>query len=74
MAWIDETEAWVTVREELQAWVASLAHNIRQGNFPLKPRSEDCTQFCDFARMCRISQSRPIVERKTWRLPLPTET
>jgi ATP-dependent helicase/DNAse subunit B len=72
VAWFDETAAWRKVREQLQRWVVTLVTNIRQGQFALKPRSEDCTRTCDYAQVCRISQSRAAVERKTWQLPLPT--
>jgi ATP-dependent helicase/nuclease subunit B len=71
LAWFDETEAWRNVREQLQRWVVRLAANIRLGAFPLKPRSPDCTQSCDFGQVCRISQSRAVVEKKAWQLPLP---
>jgi ATP-dependent helicase/DNAse subunit B len=70
-AWLDETITWRSIREQLQHWVARLAANIRQGVFPLKPRSTDCTQTCDFGQVCRISQCRDVVEKKTWQLPLP---
>jgi ATP-dependent helicase/DNAse subunit B len=71
LAWFEETGAWRKVREQLQRWVVTLVVNIRQGQFPLKPRSEHCTQSCDFGQVCRISQSRTAVENKTWQLPLP---
>jgi ATP-dependent helicase/DNAse subunit B len=72
VAWFDETAAWRKVRELLQHWIVTLVSGIRRGDFPLKPRSEQCTQTCDFGAICRISQSRAVVERKTWQLPLPT--
>jgi ATP-dependent helicase/DNAse subunit B len=72
LAWFDETEAWASVREQLRHWVVQLAAHIRRGAFPLKPRKDDCTQTCDFGQVCRISQSRTAVEKKTWQLPLPT--
>src|SRR5262249_47363730 len=71
LAWLDEEKAWRTIREQLQAWLVQVAAHIRQGPFPLKPRSEQCTQTCDFGHVCRISQSRTAVEKKTWELPLP---
>jgi hypothetical protein len=72
LAWFDEAEPWRAVRERLERWVVTLVSHIRQGNFPLKPRSEQCTQTCDFGQICRISQARAAVEGKTWNLPLPT--
>jgi hypothetical protein len=46
-----------------------LAAHIRKGAFPLRPRSEHCTQTCAFGQVCRITQARPVA--KTWDLPLP---
>jgi ATP-dependent helicase/DNAse subunit B len=72
LAWFDEPEPWRKVRERLQGWVVTLVRHIRRGDFPLKPRSEQCTQTCDFGQICRISQARTTVEAKAWSLPLPT--
>jgi RecB family exonuclease len=71
VAWLDEAEAWRRVREELRRWVVTLVGKIRGGEFPLKPELPTCTQTCDFAEVCRISQSRSFVEKKAWRLSLP---
>ncbi|MCI0465128.1 MAG: exodeoxyribonuclease V subunit gamma, partial [Gemmataceae bacterium] len=71
VAWLDETEPWRKVRQHLQRWVLTLVAKIRQGEFPLKPRSEDCSQTCDFVQVCRISQVRRVVENKAWQLSLP---
>jgi ATP-dependent helicase/DNAse subunit B len=67
--WLDETDRWRKVREQLQGWVTTLVRNIRQGVFPLAPRSEHCTQTCPFGQICRITQARSV--EKTWTLPLP---
>jgi ATP-dependent helicase/DNAse subunit B len=72
LTWLDETEAWRKVREQLRAWVLTLVAKIRGGEFPLKPRSEQCSQTCEFVEICRISQVRKAVENKAWQLPLPT--
>ena len=69
LTWFHETERWREVRERLQTWVTTLAAHIRQGVFALKPRSEHCTQTCEFGQVCRISQSRSV--GKAWSLPLP---
>jgi ATP-dependent helicase/nuclease subunit B len=71
LAWLDETEGWRKVREQLAKWVLTLIAKIRGGEFALKPRDEHCSQTCDFVQVCRISQARAVVENKTWRLPLP---
>jgi hypothetical protein len=70
VAWLTETERWREIREQLQRWVATLVANIRRGAFPLKPRSETCTQTCDFGQICRITQARSV--EKLWELPLPS--
>jgi ATP-dependent helicase/nuclease subunit B len=72
LGWFDETESWRAIRAELEGWVVTLARHIRQGDFPLKPRDENCTETCDFGQICRISQTRAVVANKSWELPLPT--
>ena len=67
--WLNETDAWRAVREQLTRWVARLVAHIRRGVFPLSPRSKDCTATCDYSQVCRITQSRSL--EKTWQLPLP---
>ena len=49
----------------------SLVSGIRGGDFFLAPRSERCTETCDYSQVCRIAQSRGAVSRKTGRLELP---
>ena len=53
------------------AQVVQLVTNIRQGQFPLKPRSEHCTETCPFGQVCRITQARAVA--KEGMLPLPRE-
>jgi ATP-dependent helicase/nuclease subunit B len=67
--WLDDPTAWPVVRENLRRWIMTLVRNIRQGNFPLAPRSPDCTLTCPFGQVCRITQSRSV--GKIWDLPLP---
>ena len=67
--WLDEDGRWRAVREQLQRWVLTLAGHIRQGAFPLRPRSDTCTQTCPFGQVCRITQARSV--EKDWHLPLP---
>jgi ATP-dependent helicase/nuclease subunit B len=69
VTWFQETARWREVREQLQRWVATLVANIRRGVFALRPRSEHCTQTCNFSQVCRISQTRWV--EKSWHLPLP---
>jgi hypothetical protein len=67
--WLTESERWRAVRRTLEGWVATLVSHIREGKYPLRPRSEHCTLTCDFGQICRIGQSRSV--EKDWSLPLP---
>jgi hypothetical protein len=69
MVWLNETQRWRQVRQTLEEWIVTLAKNIREGVYPLSPRSEHCTQTCDFGQICRITQARSV--EKHWTLPLP---
>jgi ATP-dependent helicase/DNAse subunit B len=68
-SWLADAGPWEAVRARLEQWVATLVRHMREGSFPLKPRSADCTETCDFGQVCRISQSRSL--EKSWDLPLP---
>ncbi len=68
LQWLDDARRWRTIREDLRQWVAVLVGNIRQGNFVLQPREENCTQTCSFGQTCRITQARG---HKEGMLPLP---
>lgn len=67
--WLEETERWPGLRSQLIEWIANLARHIRQGEFPLAPRSEHCTETCPYAQVCRITQAR--ARAKVFDLPLP---
>jgi hypothetical protein len=69
LLWLTETERWRSVRETLQNWIVTVVGNIRGGVYPLRPRSELCTQTCNYGQICRITQARAI--EKDWSLPLP---
>ena len=56
--WLKEAERWRQVRKTLEEWVVTLVGHIRAGKYPLRPRSEYCTQTCDFGQICRITQAR----------------
>ena len=73
-SWLAESAAWPTVRGQLERWVATLVGHIREGTFPLKPCHKECTATCDFGQMCRIGQSRHVVEERAWQLSLPVVT
>lgn len=67
--WFSKPEEWQTYVERLRSWVIQLVTMIRNAEFPLAPRSEDCTSTCAFGQVCRITQSRHV--EKDWRLELP---
>jgi RecB family exonuclease len=70
LAWLDEAKSWEQFRDTLEQQVVEIVARIRAGQFPLRPALRTCTQTCDFGRICRISQSRAVVEGKSWPLPL----
>jgi ATP-dependent helicase/DNAse subunit B len=71
-AWLTVAGQWPKFRAQLEAWVATLVAHIRRGEFPLKPRSEHCTDSCPYGQVCRIAQSRHV--EKDWELPLPNQS
>jgi ATP-dependent helicase/nuclease subunit B len=71
MGWLSDPKKWATFRRQLEEWVAKVVGRIRDGQFPLAPRSAKCTETCPFGPVCRISQSRNV--GKVWELALPTE-
>src|SRR5262249_3532886 len=71
-AWRADPAKWPKFREQLETWVATLVARIRAGDFPLAPRSEHCTDTCEFGPVCRIAQSRNT--EKVLPLALPVVT
>lgn len=59
-AWLSNAADWAKTRADLEQWVARCVAQMRQGNFSLAPRSEQCTATCAFAQVCRITQARSI--------------
>jgi ATP-dependent helicase/nuclease subunit B len=70
-AWLAAADHWPRFREQLEQWVATLVGRIRGGEFPLHPRTENCTDTCPYGQVCRISQARSV--EKNWDLPLPMQ-
>jgi ATP-dependent helicase/DNAse subunit B len=69
LSWLADPAAWAKFRTQLESWVATLARHIRAGDYPLAPRSENCTDTCQFGPVCRIAQARSV--GKEWKLRLP---
>jgi ATP-dependent helicase/nuclease subunit B len=68
-AWLADPNAWEIFRTQLESWVSTVVGRIRDGRFPLAPRSDTCTDTCPYGQVCRISQSRHV--GKAWDLALP---
>jgi ATP-dependent helicase/DNAse subunit B len=68
-AWFRSADEWAKVRGLLEGLVVELVRHIRAGDFPLAPRSDNCTETCPYSQACRITQARG---RKGWELSLPT--
>jgi ATP-dependent helicase/DNAse subunit B len=64
--WLSDPKKWAVFRQQLEEWVVKLAGRIRDGQFPLAPRKENCTESCSFGQVCRITQSRNV--GKFWNL------
>ncbi|MDC0935762.1 PD-(D/E)XK nuclease family protein [Pirellulales bacterium] len=58
------TAAWEQLHEAVTARVASLIAGVRGAAFPVYNPNEDCTRYCDFSKICRISHVRSL--EKTW--------
>src|SRR5262249_38069837 len=69
--WLEGPERWPAIRALLGEWVVILVKKIREGAFPLAPRSEHCTLTCPYAQVCRIAQACGV--GKACELPLPGE-
>jgi ATP-dependent helicase/DNAse subunit B len=66
---VDDSQSWEQLRKRTIERMHQVVTAIRHGYFPLAPRERQCTSFCPFATMCRISQSRGLKERR-WELML----
>lgn len=55
---------WEEFEARLIAYVMELVARIRGAEFPVQPRSADCTRTCDYRGVCRIAQVRQA--RKEW--------
>jgi hypothetical protein len=49
---------WDRDLERLVRFVGDLLARLRQGDFPVHPRVQDCGRACDYKRVCRIAQAR----------------
>ena len=54
----DPDDQWTRHAGDLEAFVVDLAERLRQADFAIAPRREDCTRTCDYQFVCRIKQVR----------------
>jgi hypothetical protein len=59
-----QVNPWRELRGTLLARVVELVHGIRDGDFPVYSRDDQCTSHCEFSTVCRVNQVRAI--GKTW--------
>jgi ATP-dependent helicase/DNAse subunit B len=72
--WLMETARWRAIRETLLQWVSEIVAHIRKGDFPLQPRSDNCTATCEFGQVCRIAQARHVEKTGGLELPVTVST
>jgi ATP-dependent helicase/DNAse subunit B len=54
------SDEWESLRGEVVEQIGHFVRDIRQGNFPVSSRDDDCTSRCEFATVCRIGQVRSL--------------
>jgi ATP-dependent helicase/DNAse subunit B len=60
----DPVQRWQEVRSSVEERIRQFVQGIRRGAFPVASRDKDCTSYCDFRTVCRISQIRNL--GKVW--------
>ena len=55
---------WAEEQHRIEAFVIDLVNHLRHGVFPVDPRKDNCTQFCEFNAVCRIGQVRSQGKRR----------
>lgn len=51
-------EGWRQFSSELERYVTALVGRLRRGDFPVRPRVDECDRRCDYRFVCRIKQGR----------------
>ncbi len=67
----EPTANWEELRTTVVSRVVSLIRGIRQAEFPMHSAEDNCTQFCSFAKTCRVNQTRSL--QKQWASPAADE-
>ena len=65
---IIESAEWSALCASVEAIIPRLALGIRQGQFPVYNRDDNCTGYCEYKTVCRVNQIRPLAEKleKHW--------
>lgn len=61
------TEPWTGLHQAVVDRVLALVRGVRQGQFPMYNRDEDCTSRCEFRTVCRVALTRKM--ERPWQLP-----
>jgi ATP-dependent helicase/nuclease subunit B len=51
---------WATLREKLQDRIVAAVEWLRNGQFEVRPRRDDCTSHCDYSLVCRVAQVKAV--------------
>jgi hypothetical protein len=57
-------DEWQRVRTAVHDIVRRFVAGIRHGEFPVASRDDECTSYCDFKTVCRVTQVRSL--NKLW--------
>ncbi len=56
----DDGPTWADTQATVHNLIRTFIDNIRQGNFRVDSRDDDCTSTCDYHMTCRIAQVRSL--------------
>jgi RecB family exonuclease len=64
------SEEWAAARRDLERVIPRIVRGMRQGEFPVFNRDENCQGLCPHRLSCRVGQVRALDERllKRWEL------
>ncbi|MEO1495705.1 MAG: PD-(D/E)XK nuclease family protein [Planctomycetota bacterium] len=54
------TDKWTEAVDVVKDRIARIVEGVRAGEFPLSPTGDDPCKFCDYRRVCRVSQARAV--------------
>lgn len=67
VAGLAEATEWESLQTGLASRIAEIVRGVRAAHFPVYNEKKDCTQYCDFSKICRIAQVRSL--EKVWISP-----